>query len=413
MSGEALYERYKDALKRGHVASLRGRLEEALAAYAEAATIAPERSTPHTSAGTALLRRKRPGDAVRHYEAALRLAPREEAALLGRAQALAALDRRPEAADAFDALAEARALTGKLADAVDAARRGLELAEGRDRRRTLERLIERLRASEPGEPGRLALERALRVLEGPAVQVHPQAPIAEASPAIAPAVPIDDAAWPVAELGEAAAALLRPASDPEPAADAEPETEPEAVVAEPVAEPMAEPEPQAAPAEPEAAEAEAAGDGAQAPDDTAPAADAPIAEEEGPAAWSPEIDPGAPPIRAALDRDLPPSLDSGVLGRTVEEAIARGETPTLDRLLDLAAALRRDGRIDGALDACYLALSLAPDDVGLHLALVQLYDERGWTTLASEKLDLLGRLVVLDEDDTGAARLAAARTARS
>ena len=39
MSGEALYERYKDALKRGHVASLRGRLEEALTAYAEAAAI--------------------------------------------------------------------------------------------------------------------------------------------------------------------------------------------------------------------------------------------------------------------------------------------------------------------------------------------------------------------------------------
>ena len=34
----------------------------------------------------------------------------------------------------------------------DSARRGLELAEGRERRRTLERLIERLRASEPAEP---------------------------------------------------------------------------------------------------------------------------------------------------------------------------------------------------------------------------------------------------------------------
>ena len=60
MSGEALYERYKDALKRGHVASLRGHLEEALRAYADAASIAPERSTPHTSAGTALMRLRRP-----------------------------------------------------------------------------------------------------------------------------------------------------------------------------------------------------------------------------------------------------------------------------------------------------------------------------------------------------------------
>ena len=123
MSGEALYERYKDALRRGHVASLRGRLEEALTAYAEAAAIAPERATPHTSAGTALMRRKRPADAVRHYTTAMRLAPRDEAALSGRAQALAAIDRRPQAADAYDALAEVQAANGKLADAVDSARR--------------------------------------------------------------------------------------------------------------------------------------------------------------------------------------------------------------------------------------------------------------------------------------------------
>jgi len=50
VSSEALYEQYKDALKRGHVASLRGRVDAALLAYAEAALIAPERSTPHTSA---------------------------------------------------------------------------------------------------------------------------------------------------------------------------------------------------------------------------------------------------------------------------------------------------------------------------------------------------------------------------
>jgi tetratricopeptide (TPR) repeat protein len=167
--GEALYEHYKDALKRGHVASLRGNLDEALDAYAAASRIAPERPAPHTSAGTALLRRRRPAEALRYYDMALRLAPRDETALLGRAQALVALGRRPDAADAFDTLAEVRLAGGQLADAVDAARRALELAEGRERRRTLQRLLGRLRASEPDEPGRLALERALLVLEGPAV----------------------------------------------------------------------------------------------------------------------------------------------------------------------------------------------------------------------------------------------------
>ena len=69
-------------------------------------------------------------------------------------------------------------------------------------------------------------------------------------------------------------------------------------------------------------------------------------------------------------------------------------------------------RRDAALDTCYLALSLAPDDVGLHLALVELYDERGWQSLAGEKLDLLDRLTGLDADPDRAARVAAARGAR-
>src|SRR3954452_13807718 len=93
VAGDGVYQRYKDALKRGHVAALRGRLDDALDAYAEASRIAPERSTPHTAAGTALLRRRRPADALAYYEAASRLAPRDEAALLGQAQALLALER--------------------------------------------------------------------------------------------------------------------------------------------------------------------------------------------------------------------------------------------------------------------------------------------------------------------------------
>ena len=345
MSGEALYERYKDALKRGHVASLRGRLEEALTAYAEAASIAPERSTPHTSAGTALLRRKRAADALRHYTVALRLTARDEAALLGRAQALAALERRPEAADAFDTLAESRASAGKLADAVDAARRGLELAEGRDRRRTLERLIARLRASEPDEPGRVALERALLILDGPAVA------------GIAP--------------GQAAAI-------------------PATVHLE-------------APSDGSAAKPPATGDGEPAP---APA------DDEDPAA-EPEPE-RLVPYRRALDRDLDPDADATTLALRAEEAVDAGDAgPALERLLDLAAAYRRDGHIDGALDACYLALSIDPDNTGLHLALVELYDERGWGSVAAEKLGLVEALVGLDGDANAIGRVAAARRDRA
>jgi tetratricopeptide (TPR) repeat protein len=324
MSGEALYERYKDALKRGHVAALHGHLEDALDAYAQASSIAPDRPTAHTSAATALLRARRPAEALHHFDLALRLAPRDEAALLGRAQSLAELGRRPEAADAFDALAEARAAGGVLADAVDAARRGLELAEGRDRRRTLERLITRLRSSEPGEPGRLALERALRILEGSAMT----------------------AATPSASGGEA-----RPGEEPASGSD------PRGVDAAETGEPPAR-------------------------------------------------------VRSVLDRDLNPDVSLDELTRRAEIALDEHPADAVERMLDLAAADLRLGHASAAMDACYAALSLAPDHVGLHLALVQLYEEQGWSALVTEKLDLLDRLTALGEDEEDIALVAAARAGR-
>lgn len=335
MGGEALYERYKGALKRGHVASLRGRLEDALVAYAEAAEIAPERATPHASAGTALLRAGHPAEAIPHFAAALDLVPGDDAALLGRAQALAVLGRRREAADAFDAVADARVAAGRLADAVDAARRALELAEGRARRRSLERLIEQLRFSEPDEPGRRALDQALRLLDGPAV-THPAAGL------------------------EAAGAGDRPPDEDAPLHERHPEPGANAAAAWPA---------------PEAAATEAVA-----------------------------------PIRAALDRDLPDDADADALAIVAELAVDDGQAAAaLARLLDLAAVHRRDGNRDAALDDCYAALSLGPDDVDVHLALAELYLDRGWNALATEKLDLLERIAALDEDGAALARVAAAR----
>ena len=397
MSGEALYERYKDALRRGHVASLRGRLEEALTAYAEAAAIAPERATPHASAGTALMRRKRPADAVRHYAAAIRLAPHDEAALLGRAQALTAMGRRAQAADAYDAAADTLAATGKLADAVDAARRGLELAEGRERRRTLEQLIDRLRASEPAEPGRVALERALVVLEGRAVE--PRKPSAAtparsghakaaASPAAPPLAKRHKSAPPAAagEVG-AAEALDAGAKAGGIAGTEAPAIElPAGVATAEAAATVETPDAGSAPVE----------DGAQ------------RAELEA----VPEPEP-VPAPRRALDRDLPPDLDLAELAHEAEETLERRvQGVGLEGLLDLATAYLRDGHAEAALDTCYLALSVAPDDLTLHLALVELYDERGWSSLATEKLDLLDRLAALDADASHLALLAGTRGAR-
>jgi tetratricopeptide (TPR) repeat protein len=389
--GEALYERYKEALKRGHVASLKGRLDEALDAYAEASRIAPERATPHISAGTALLRRKRPADALRYFDAALTLAPRDETALVGRAQSLAVLDRRREAAEAYDKLAEHRAVNGKLADAVDASRRALELAEGRERRRTLERLIERLRASNPGDAGRVALEKAMRVLDGPAVVEAPAPPVQAPGSEDLTAAELAAIVGAVAAVGDQAA-------------DEAPVEGLEAVASAEVAD--------AVPAEVAAVEA---GEPAEAVADEA-TEDAEASIEAGAeAAAEPEPEPEPVVILpGALDRALPEGVAVDELARRAEATLDAGDPDeAVERLLDLATAYRLTGTRDAAIDACYLALSFDPDHVGLHLALVQLYDDNGWSALATDKLDLLDRLVALGEDADGAGRVASARATRA
>ena len=98
MSG-SLYEGYKEALRRGHLAALRGRLDPPLAAYREAARMAPDRALPYVGLGGVLARLGRSDDSLAAYAAALARAPGDEAALRGRADVLADLGRRAEAAD--------------------------------------------------------------------------------------------------------------------------------------------------------------------------------------------------------------------------------------------------------------------------------------------------------------------------
>ena len=100
------------------------------------------------------------------YAAALERAPNDEGAMQGRADVLAALGRRAEAADTLDRLAANLERDGRLADACDVARRALELAESRGRRGQVESLVARLRTVAPGDAAASeALERALGVLE--------------------------------------------------------------------------------------------------------------------------------------------------------------------------------------------------------------------------------------------------------
>lgn len=181
---ESLFEGYKDALRRGHVAALRGRLDVAVAAYREASRIAPDRALPHVSVGGVLARLGRVDEALAAYRTALDRAPDDEGALRGRADLLAAEGRRAEAAAALDRLAGVLERAGRLADACDVARRALELAESRGRRRLVQSLIGRLRESSGDPTAAEALGRALSVLESdPLAALEPGAAADETAPA--------------------------------------------------------------------------------------------------------------------------------------------------------------------------------------------------------------------------------------
>jgi tetratricopeptide (TPR) repeat protein len=171
---DPLFEQYKDALRRGHVAGLQGRLDAAAAAYREAARIAPDRSLPYVGLGGVLARLGRSDDSLAAYAAALQRTPADEGAMRGRADVLAMVGRRAEAAETLDHLAEIFERDGRVADALDASRRALELAESRGRRQHVERLVAAVKPSAPNDPAAAeALERAARLLDSvPKVDPH-------------------------------------------------------------------------------------------------------------------------------------------------------------------------------------------------------------------------------------------------
>jgi tetratricopeptide (TPR) repeat protein len=279
----AVFERYKEALRRGHVASMRGRLDAALLAYADAVSLAPERALPHVNLASTLLRMGRNEEALVAYGKALERAPRDAAALTGRADAFEALARPTEAADTLDVLADAHEAEGRLAEACDVARRALQLAESKTRRRVVERLVRALRDGPQSEAVGATLERAIAVLG-----VAPPAIEADAAPADGEGAPVD----PGVALAEAEDSL------------------------------------------------------------------------------------GGP-----------------------------DEARTRELLIRAANAQRSAGHVDAAIDACYQALAVGPDDPELHVVLAELYVDRGWQVLAAEKLLLLGRLVELTGDTAARARL--------
>jgi tetratricopeptide (TPR) repeat protein len=179
---EALYERYKEALRRGHVAAQRGRLDEALDAYGEAARVAPDRALPLVGIGQVLIRLGKPTEALSTFDRALDRAPSDEAALRGRIDALVGLGDRVRAAETIDRLAATVDGAGRRGEALDLLLVALDLAEARDRRATLQAMVDAIDADASradlapraaATPVADAVQRAKARLAGP---VGPEAP---------------------------------------------------------------------------------------------------------------------------------------------------------------------------------------------------------------------------------------------
>jgi len=179
---DALFDRYREALRAGHVAVLRGRLEDAAASYREAAMLASDRAVPRTALGSVELRLGKPDRALASFDEALALAPADDAALVGRAQALVVLQRPDDAAATFDLLADARRAAGKRPDACDALRRALEVQPTAARRQRHQELTEELRQAVGDAEAERALARALRFLEVDSIELAPaETPLDEAA----------------------------------------------------------------------------------------------------------------------------------------------------------------------------------------------------------------------------------------
>ena len=72
--------------------------------------------------------------------------------------------------------------------------------------------------------------------------------------------------------------------------------------------------------------------------------------------------------------------------------------PRATRCCTAVAVHRAAGRLDAALEVCLQLLTTAPGDPQVHLAIANLQLDRGWTALATEKIELLLRLTSLTGD---------------
>jgi len=416
---DGLYESYKEALRAGHVAVLRGALGRAAEAYRSAASIAPSRALPHTSLGGVMLRQAQVEEALAEYAVAVGLAPHDEGALLGQAEAMAMAGQRVDAARTLDHVSEIQEAAGRVPEAAETLRRALELENTSERSRRQRGLLRGIRLSEGDQAAEHLLARALRIRD------EPSGTTTETIPSVREEVrqkPIFESEAAFAEESVEAAAV-----EPEPAADRVQASRAGDYVG-----------PVDGSGGDEAHEPAWIGAFIEAASDMP--ASARVAMDRGPerageALWSSELVAPLPStFDAALSTSLEPALEAvrvmadvfgnaspdGLAGvsqpqptvdellRAAEAADMAGDETTLrSLLLWTARAYARDGRFDAALDVTHRLVQQSPGDVDAHVVLVELYLARDWSNLAADKLVLLGRLAELNNDEATRRRLCA------
>jgi tetratricopeptide (TPR) repeat protein len=371
-----LYERYKEALRNGHVAVLRGNLPEAIEAYRFAAEMAPSRALPHTSLGGVYMRLGYLDEALTEYAAAVSRAPEDEGALLGQAEALLTAARRSDAAEVLDHVAEVQRATGRLPEAADTLRRGLELEESPERSRRQRSLVREIRLSVGDRDAEQLLARALRLREEPNAETEAGRLLGALLPGVGlPSLP------PIHSAPADGHGVRADAVSPEMASQIAPDEE---LAAEQASEPAV-------------AELEVG----------TPIAVATVEKEREAVGVMAGLDEVAFPGALGGDEGGPQSSADEMMS-AVEAAEAAGDEEALQPLLTrLARAYAREGRFEAGLDAAHRLLQHAPSDVDAHLVLVELYLARHWDALAAEKLKLLNRIAELNEDEETRQRLCA------
>lgn len=340
----SLFDQYKAALRRGHVAALAGELESALVAYREAARLVPDRSLPIASQATVLHRLDRWEEAAEAFDRALRLSPDDEAALRARARARDERGLRSGAAADYERLAFVLDVAGRAPAAAEAARRAARLEPSAARDALADRL--QIAAAQQAE---LARPPAPRSFLGISVSELDAREGIEG---------FDDTGDD--ELDEEPG----DESDDEPRA-----TQASLALAARIAE---------LGTQPKWVDVDGRTVGAGDEGGEWPAIDLPSLPDE--LVEGPRPDPETL-LAVAADQ-----LEAG----DVQSA--------RDLMLTAVMVHREEGRLDAALEVCLRLLAIAPGDPKVHLAIVNLQLDRGWTAVATEKLQLLLRLTSLTGD---------------